>query len=233
MPPTSHQPSEVKTAPAGKDSVEPSLLSKPGATDAAQEPIAVAVAANLIAESEEASLDIGSKGVNAVEPQGVPIPSANEGNAGHVDAANAPESTTVGASPRKRVQRMKREWTAEDPSQLTASEGDFVSVWVDTGTEHGWIHSELIGGASFDGTSKAGWLPVCVLQQLPENRRWMKTKQAWQAMGESQCNVGEGLQVVVWVDSRTAEGWIYVEASEDPNSSPGWLPDFCLEWNDD
>lgn len=157
------------------------------------------------------------------------MPMDSDSKPGHLDAANVADSAPVGSHtntpPRKRVQRMKREWVAEDPSQLHAAEHDFVQVWIDTGTEHGWIHAEKDG--------QVGWLPVCVLQQLSDNRRWMKTKQAWQAMGESQCNVEDGHYVIVWIDSRTAQGWTYIEGSEDSTATPGWLPDFCLEWMDD
>jgi hypothetical protein len=61
----------------------------------------------------------------------------------------------------------------------------------------------------------------------------MKAKQQWQAMGESQCSVQEGTYVIVWIDSKTAQGWTYIEAPDGTNNQPGWLPDFCLEWNED
>lgn len=206
LPPTS-QPSEKPT--------QDSEANGTSASEAVvEDPIAVAAATNLLDDEEDSAGGKGGPGVNGEESKG-----------GHLDA---PGHASGDSPPRKRVQRMKREWTAEDPSQLSAAEGDFVQVWIDTGTEHGWIHSEKVT----DGSSQVGWLPVCVLQQLPENRRWMKTKQAWQAMGESQCNVENSIQVVVWVDSRTDAGWTYVEASEDTNTQPGWLPDFCLEWTD-
>jgi hypothetical protein len=74
---------------------------------------------------------------------------------------------------------------------------------------------------------------MCVLVQLADNRRWMRVKQQWQAIGESQTTVDPGEKVIVWIDSRTEQGWTYVEAPEGSNSAPGWLPDFCLEWNAD
>jgi len=139
---------------------------------------------------------------------------------------------TVGASggaapPRKHIQRVERAWVTEDSSQMSVSEGDFVDVWVDTKTQHGWIHAEKPGTEI-----QVGWLPACVLQQLPENQRWMRARQAWQALDESQCSVEEGAAVIVWINSRTAEGWTYVESQKDGAVHPGWLPAFCLEWSE-
>jgi len=190
-----------------------------------QEPIAVAIAASLVADDEE-ELD------NRAEPSPEQV-ITSESKAGSLDVADGSvEGAPVAPPPRKRIQRMKRDWVAEDPSQLGADDGNFVSVWVETGTDHGWIHAERLTGLT-DGVAQVGWLPLCVLHELPNNQRWMRTKQAWQAMGESQSNVEADKLVIVWVDSRTAQGWTYVEASEDVNSQPGWLPDFCLEWIED
>jgi len=241
VPATSQLASEVNSSPAGKVSEERLLPSTHksdislGATEAAaasqEEPIAVAAAANVLdAEDDEGkAADAGQN--NAELPRG-PSPGLADSK-GSVEAGSVSASAVEGdrAPPRKRTQRMKREWVAEDPSQMSAAEGDFVMIWVDTGTDHGWIHAEKV--TAKEESSQVGWLPICVLNPLPEFRKWMRTKQAWQAMGESQCNVEEGVQVVVWVDSRTDQGWTYVEGSEEFNVSPGWLPDFALEWNDD
>lgn len=223
---------QVKHSPVGEEQVDPALppTSKSDALGAhetvvgAQEPIAVAIAADLVADDEEVD--------NGVQPSSE-LAVTSESKASPVDVTDgSAEGAPAATSPRKRIQRMKRDWVAEDPSQLSADDGNFVSVWVETGTDHGWIHAERLTGLT-DGVSQVGWLPLCVLHELPNNQRWMRTKQAWQAMGESQSNVEADKLVVVWVDSRTSQGWTYVEASEDVNSQPGWLPDFCLEWTED
>eukprot|EP00929_Paragymnodinium_shiwhaense_P112101 TRINITY_DN80359_c0_g1_i1.p1 TRINITY_DN80359_c0_g1~~TRINITY_DN80359_c0_g1_i1.p1 ORF type:complete len:813 (-),score=159.41 TRINITY_DN80359_c0_g1_i1:230-2611(-) len=131
--------------------------------------------------------------------------------------------------PKKRIERVSRHWNGEDPSQLSVSENEYICVWVDTATEHGWIHAERRSNPT-----QVGWLPCCVLQQLPDGQRWMVAKQHWQAMDDSQCMLEVGMLVVVWVTSRTAEGWTYAEAPVPSGGlKPGWLPDFCLEWNED
>jgi len=189
----------------------------------------VAAAANVL-DAEDDEGKAADAGQNAAELPRGPSPGLADSK-GSVEASSASAVEGDRAPPRKRTQRMKREWVAEDPSQMSAAEGDFVMIWVDTGTDHGWIHAEKV--TAKEESSQVGWLPICVLNPLPEFRKWMRTKQAWQAMGESQCIVEEGVHVVVWVDSRTDQGWTYVEGSEEFNVSPGWLPDFALEWNDD
>jgi len=123
-----------------------------------------------------------------------------------------------------------RSWTAEDPSQLSVAENEFVSVWVGTDTENGWIHAE-----GHEDPARVGWVPLCVLKTLPEGQRWMRATQTWQAMDESQCSVVADAVGVVWVHSRTKEGWTYVEAEQggDGEIKSGWLPAFCLEWSED
>eukprot|EP00927_Polykrikos_kofoidii_P016381 TRINITY_DN17400_c0_g1_i1.p1 TRINITY_DN17400_c0_g1~~TRINITY_DN17400_c0_g1_i1.p1 ORF type:complete len:738 (-),score=139.77 TRINITY_DN17400_c0_g1_i1:172-2385(-) len=159
-------------------------------------------------------------------------------NAGLVEEGQAPLPCPGAAysddqnrtTPPKRIERAMRLWDAEDQSQLSVAERDFVNVWVETGTVHGWIHAEKRSS----GDKRQGWLPRCVLQQLPEQQRWMSTRQQWKAMDDSQCNVDEGSMVIVWLSSRTPEGWTYAEAEDATTgkTKPGWLPVFCLEWND-
>lgn len=134
-----------------------------------------------------------------------------------------------GAPPRKRIERVQTKWNAVDPSQMSVSESEFVNVWIGTATDNGWIHAERRSG-----DAQAGWLPLCVLHQLPDNQRWMCTRDKWQAMDESQCDVEEGTTLVVWVNSKTSEGWTYVEVQQCGGiMQPGWLPVFCLDWNED
>lgn len=199
--------------------------------------------------SSSSQCPAGSAAQRAVSPPASASPSGvtnGEVNLG-LGASSSPEGAVVGVGevgdspaqaytaasestvpPRKRIERAARAWTAEDPSQLNVAEGDFVNVWVDTSTVHGWIHAEKHGA-----NQSVGWLPVCHLHTLPETQRWMNTRQRWQALDEHQCSVTEGRMAVVWVNSRTAEGWTYVEVQEDGATRPGWLPVFCLDWNED
>merc|ERR1719410_1715081 len=107
------------------------------------------------------------------------------------EAAAAPGTLSVAqptsspAPPKKKIQKVVRTWPAEDASQMSVREGDFVNVWIETGTDNGWIHADI----SSDGTAQVGWLPVCVLKYLPEDRQWMRVHQEWKALDESQCSV--------------------------------------------
>lgn len=137
--------------------------------------------------------------------------------------------------PRKRLERAAQQWAQQDSAQLGITEGQYVSVWLDTRTEHGWIHAEAYVNGN-TGEATAGWLPCCVLQELPEGRRWMRALQRWAPMDASQSDVEEGSSVIVWVGSKTKEGWAYVEAEEGVvggPTRPGWLPVFCLEWTEE
>jgi len=155
--------------------------------------------------------------VHAVaEQSAVPVAETAAGTAGPLQPA----------PPKKRIQKVVRTWPAEDKSQMSVREGDFVNVWVETGTDNGWIH----GDVSHDGTSRVGWLPICVLKYLPEDRQWMRVNQEWQALDESQRSVEAGSHVIVWTATRTNEGWAYAESDKDEGMKPGWVPVFCLEW---
>eukprot|EP00448_Togula_jolla_P001718 CAMPEP_0170607260 /NCGR_PEP_ID=MMETSP0224-20130122/20957_1 /TAXON_ID=285029 /ORGANISM="Togula jolla, Strain CCCM 725" /LENGTH=585 /DNA_ID=CAMNT_0010932409 /DNA_START=51 /DNA_END=1808 /DNA_ORIENTATION=- len=147
-----------------------------------------------------------------------------------VSAREATSSAAPSPQFRKRIERVLGAWSAEDSSQISVAENEFVNIWVDTGTDHGWIHAERRSG-----DAQVGWLPASLLQKLPDTQRWMITKQKWQAMDETQSNVEEGTMVIVWIMSRTPEGWTYAEVETEKGGpmQPGWLPDFCLEWCED
>lgn len=143
------------------------------------------------------------------------------------DPPTAPAEAPPQPEPRKRFERIARGWHAEDPSQLGVNEGEFVRTWVDTSTDNGWIHAERAD------TTQAGWLPVVVLKEMEEGKKWMRVAQTWKGTTEeNQCNVEAGSVVIVWANSRTPEGWTYVEVETDEGTRPGWLPAFCLEWNE-
>ncbi|CAK0825484.1 unnamed protein product, partial [Prorocentrum cordatum] len=116
-----------------------------------------------------------------------------------------------------------------DPSQLCVRDGECVRVWTDTTTDNGWIHAELARDAS-----QVGWLPLCVLKETEANKKLMRVREVWQITGENQCSVEVDAVVLVWMSSRTAEGWTYIEVDQDGGGTQsGWVPDFCLEWDED
>jgi hypothetical protein len=166
---------------------------------------------------------------NETEASAAVAPASNV-DYGTAEAPPAAGTALTSGKPRKRIERCARAWDAEDASQMSVKENEFVSVWQDTKTDHGWIHAE----GRKDSEGNAGWLPVCVLKQLPEKQYWMATTQKWQAMDESQCNIEDGAVVIVWVNTRTPEGWTYVEVEDEAGvCRPGWLPVFCLEWHEE
>jgi len=169
------------------------------------------------------------KGADMAEKSLAATPTCPSSPLSPVDSEAAVGGAGVGkSSPRKRIERVEWQWDAEDPSQMSVVEGDFVLIWVDTASDNGWIYAERHSGAAQAGV---GWLPVWVLQELPQHRRWMRTTQHWEASDESQCSVEEGAYVMVWSNSKTSAGWTYVEGPSD--RQPGWLPIFCLEWTDE
>jgi hypothetical protein len=148
----------------------------------------------------------------------------------------------AGSSPQKRLTRVSKAWEMEGTdAQLCVQEGDFVSVWHSSVTEHGWIYAE-----DPKDSSKAGWLPGCVLEELPSTQRWMVAVQSMEAMHQTQLSVAEGSFYKVSIDTRTKEGWTYAEANgiakETADASSGgasqsalqveagWVPAFCFDW---
>lgn len=155
-------------------------------------------------------------------------------SAAHAESLDGTKADASSAEPPapvvpKRLERATKAWSGDDPSQLSVTEGEFVNVWIETGTENGWIHAEGCGR-----NNKVGWLPVCVLKTLPEGQRWMQALQKWEANDDSQAIIAEGSMAIVWVGSKTPEGWTYAEPLQEEGSAgrPGWMPSFCLAWNE-
>jgi hypothetical protein len=206
LPPTSAPPPPAAELPPAPVEAEPAVV---------EESAAVEEALKLDEEVPAAAATVEAEDADEVVESDVP------------EVAGA----APGAVPRKRIERVNRLWEAEDQSHLSVSENEFINTWVDTATDHGWIHAERRTNTD---NAQVGWLPVCVIQSLPDQQRWMTCKQQWQATDESQCTVGDGSCVIVWVSSRTPEGWTYAEAEDSSgNMKPGWLPVFCLEWQED
>lgn len=152
----------------------------------------------------------------------------------HAEAVSVEEVVEAEAPLAKRLTRVISHWESQDSgAQMHVKEGDFVSVWPSSVTEHGWIYAEDILRADV-----AGWLPGCVLEELPSNQRWIKASQEMQAAHETQLSVVEGTVYKVSIDSRTAEGWIYAEINKvttegagdgaEEGVQAGWVPVFCF-----
>jgi len=157
------------------------------------------------------------------------IPATNDVQ--DADANTSPAEFVVDPSqppPRKRIERANSAWSAEDMSQLAVAEKEFVHVWCETETNNGWIYAEAC-----EDLGRVGWLPVRVLQPLPEGRRWMQAIQAWQGSEEAMLSVSANGIVNVWVQTRTDAGWAYAESDSDGELKGGWLPVFTLAWPED
>eukprot|EP00746_Dinoflagellata_sp_MGD_P010206 gnl/MRDRNA2_/MRDRNA2_120994_c0_seq1.p1 gnl/MRDRNA2_/MRDRNA2_120994_c0~~gnl/MRDRNA2_/MRDRNA2_120994_c0_seq1.p1 ORF type:complete len:742 (-),score=160.61 gnl/MRDRNA2_/MRDRNA2_120994_c0_seq1:216-2441(-) len=194
----------------------------------------------------EASADTEAKGGGYPSTSGVPVAARTRpatevkkpevpGPVEEVTPApptdKVPQPEADASLPQKEIRRVLRNWPAEDVTQLNVEEGEFVDVWVDSQTAHGWIHAERTPPSGADGGPFVGWLPAFVLETPTEDKKWMRIIQKWNSTDESQCDVEEGVVAQVWLDTRTNEGWTYVEVpSADGSMKPGWLPEFCLDW---
>ncbi|CAE8709723.1 unnamed protein product [Polarella glacialis] len=182
-------------------------------------------------EQEEAKEQVGRRtwagavagSSRSSEPAASPQPERASPSPAEVEV-EPEEAEAVEPPAPKRLERVMQTWTADDPSQLSIVEDQFVNVWTETGTDNGWIHAEIVGNEE-----RVGWVPTIVLQKLPEGQRWMAASQNWEALDASQCSATEGDMVVVWISSLTKEGWTYSESQKD---FKGWLPVFCLDWNE-
>jgi len=153
--------------------------------------------------------------------------------------AEATEAVDAPA-PRKRILQVLQDWHAE-ADVLGVKAGDFLKVWIDSESEHGWIFAEKV----LTTDRQAGWLPSFLCPQLPDNKRWLLAIESAEAVHSTQLRVEEGHVLQVLVESRTPEGWVYAEdhgmslagkrhdAVDAPGSGrcqAGWVPDRCLQW---
>jgi hypothetical protein len=139
------------------------------------------------------------------------------------------------SAPRKELLRVSDHYLPDEGStcQLGVRRGSFVRAWLDTQTGNGWIYAELDGG-------EAGWVPNSVLERMMITaRRWMRVVLAHTPLCAKQLALQVGDVSYVHVDTRTEEGWVFVEVHgsrpslSEVNNLPcvqeGWVPDFCLE----
>lgn len=152
-----------------------------------------------------------------------------------VAAANPP--TPVSVAPKRKLARVNHTWECDEHfsnTQLSIEESTFVYVWADSKTAAGWVYAE-----SLICSSRAGWLPASMLQQLPSNKCWMRVSKPCNAMFPTQMTVDIGNIVLVDVlQTPAGDGWVYAEQlgsamGRCEHRSPcvaGWVPIQCLIW---
>lgn len=116
-----------------------------------------------------------------------------------------------------------RSWEAMGDAQISVQQGKLVLADVDNSTEAGWALTKLPDGAR-------GWLPVCVLAEVPASLRWMYVSSACEATYKTQVSVQVGSALLVDCASRTREGWVYAHGSDAGDQGIGWVAAACLEW---
>jgi len=228
---------EVPSAPAAVESGKAVVAETPSPPAETSVTVAEGMPAtgtkDATSNSSTPAKDLSARETLAVAPEETPELLSQDGMSPEDTFNNALTGgapTTSVQVAKKRLERVSGEWKAEDASQLTVQENDFVLVWTDTESDNGWIHAEMTDPAT--GNAKLGWMPACHLKKLPDGHSWMRVKQSWSSMDESQCTLVEGGIIEVWVSTRTPEGWTYAEVLQEEQKSMGWVPVFCLEWTD-
>lgn len=142
----------------------------------------------------------------------------------------------VSVAPKRRLAKVEHTWVC-DPNcaqtQLSVDEGTFVYIWSESLTVEGWIYAE-----SLICSSRAGWLPASMLQQLPTTKRWMRVSKPCRAMYPTQLTIDIGnILLVDASQTPVGDGWVYADelasamghSIENP-CSPGWVPIQCIMW---
>jgi len=142
-------------------------------------------------------------------------------------------SNAITARTNKQIRRVLTDWNNSE-EQLAVATGDIILIWCGSETQHGWVYAEHL-----HDSSKASWLPLAVLEVLPDNQQFMLAASSMDAHHETQLAIHEGCVLKVTCSSRTPEGWIYVEEVHNkengterghPPAKAGWVPTSCLEW---
>merc|ERR1712032_1310548 len=105
----------------------------------------------------------------------------------------------------------------------SVQQGKLVLADMDNSTEAGWVLTKLPDGA-------CGWLPVCVLAEVPASLRWMHVSSAFEAPHKTQGGVQVGSALLVDCESRTKDGWVYAHGCDAGDQGIGWVAAACLEW---
>jgi len=144
-------------------------------------------------------------------------------------------SPGVSVAPKRHLAKIQHSWTCEEElaeTQLSVEADSFVYVWTESKTVAGWIYAE-----SLICSSRAGWLPASMLQQLPPTQRWMRVSKPCRAIYPTQLSVELGNILLVDLSKPpVGDGWIYAEqlssatGSLSAQSSAGWVPIQCITW---
>lgn len=142
----------------------------------------------------------------------------------------------VSVAPKRRLAKVEHTWVCDHQcaqTQLSVDEGTFVYIWSESRTVEGWIYAE-----SLICSSRAGWLPASMLQQLPPTKRWMRVSKSCRAMYPTQLTVDIGnILLVDASQTPVGDGWVYADelasamghSIENPGN-PGWVPIQCIMW---
>lgn len=183
--------------------------------------------------------------VMATQPVVNPLSGVRDIAAPAPQALNAITASTPHASvspvslvaPKRKLAKVEHTWTCDakcSDTQLSVEEGTFVYVWSDSKTAEGWIYAE-----SLICSSRAGWLPASMLQQLPPNERWMRVSKPCNAIYPTQMTVNVGNIILVDASQTpVGDGWVYAEQLESATGHcatdipciSGWVPIQCIMW---
>lgn len=194
------------------------------------------------------SLDASAKPVlstsgttNVMGLQGLTtIPSAPaKGLQGLTTIPSAPAKGTSGVSvvPKRKLAKVQHTWTCDPGSvdtQMSIEEGTFVYVWSESTTATGWVYAE-----SLICSTRAGWLPASMLQQLPPNKCWMRVSKQCRAIYPTQMPVEAGNMILIDISQTpVGDGWVYAEQLGSATGlqvaegccTAGWVPIQCIKW---
>jgi hypothetical protein len=161
-----------------------------------------------------------------------PLPQAQ-----HPAVAAAGKASPVSLAPKRKLAKVEHTWTCDTNSsdtQLSIEEGTFVYVWSESKTAEGWVYAE-----SLICSSKAGWLPSAMLQQLPPNKRWMRVAKPCHSTYPTQMAVDVGNIILVdAAQTPVGDGWVFAEEldsamghlTSDTTHTSGWVPIQCIIW---
>jgi len=185
----------------------------------------------LLTPKQEPSLVALAAGVPV--PPAVPLLPPSFGETDTLPALNG----ALSVMPRRRLAKVEHTWACEphcSDTQLSIEQGTFIYVWSDSKTAAGWVYAE-----SLICSSRAGWLPASMLQQLPPNKCWMRVAKPCCALYPTQLTVDAGNMILVDVSlAPVGDGWVYAEQLDsatgqhatDIPCTAGWVPIQCITW---
>jgi len=145
----------------------------------------------------------------------------------------------VSVVPKRRLAKVEHAWQCEpecSATQMSIEKDTFVFVWSDSMSSAGWIYAE-----SLICSSRAGWLPASMLQQLPPNKRWKRVSKHCEAFHPTQVPVEMGNMILVDVSQAPmGDGWVHAEQVDTATGHgagvlpciSGWVPIQCIAWGE-